>query len=154
MPTATKLDNARNNNFLWPTIADAVETFVKRRDSDADSYERIWRLIHVWEATAITLAVAAMTRYQSIPDNVDVLRKCREYYYGMSWDQVNKDFKTSQGASDGSIDQWMNILETVSKDENKESNFLNALREFLNEGEIDLRSLAQAWNRACDVPQM
>lgn len=155
MADSQSLESARKDNYLWPTIADAVDTYLRRRDcgdSGADSYERIWRLIHIWKATIITLAVAAISRYRTIPKRSDVLRKCLEYFYGVSWDQINRELETRQGASDGSIDQWINILSEVSKNENPESNFLVALHNFLNKGTIDLGSLIQVWSLTCEVP--
>jgi hypothetical protein len=56
------IDKASTRNELWPTIADALDTFLRRSATGADPYERIWRLIHVWESTSITLAAAAMSR--------------------------------------------------------------------------------------------
>jgi hypothetical protein len=148
----TKLERACENNFLWPTIAEAVETFLRRRGCDADCYERIWRLIHIWESVEITLAGAVLARYAAGSCPIERLRKCREYFYGTSWDQVTGTMRRSQGASEGSIDQWINIIEEASKDENSPSPYITSLRAFLQTESIELGPLIQAWSRTCDAP--
>src|SRR5438067_1751593 len=87
---------ANNGGFLWPPIADAVDTFLRRRVTRADPYERLWRLIHVWEAIDITLAVAALARIVYGDPNSEMLRRFREFFYGQAWDQVSGSFRMSQ----------------------------------------------------------
>lgn len=148
------LIQTHSNNYLWPTIADTIDTFLRRRARNSDNYERIWRLIHIWEATEVTLGVAAMSKLSYERQPIDpVFRKCREYFYGMFWNQVDREFRTSNGAVDGSIDQWLNILNEISKDTTiNDDGFLKSLKNFLNVEEINLRRFVQAWSRSCDVP--
>jgi hypothetical protein len=143
---------ARDNDLLWPPIADAIDTFLRRKTKPDIQYERIWRLIHIWEAIEVTLAVAAISKLIERKRDDSVLRKCREYFYGMSWNLVDQEFRFSAGAMDGSIDQWINILNEVSKDDSISTGYLKSLKEFLNTEEISLHSLTQVWGRACDVP--
>jgi hypothetical protein len=152
MAKLSNLSRACENNFLWPTIADAVDTFLRRRDCEADSYERVWRLIHIWEAAEITLSVAAITKLNQQPEPTGALLRCREFFYGVSWDQVTLSFKASQGASKGSIDQWINILFEVSKMPCNAEGFIGGLCRFLQSESITLEALVRAWGRACDVP--
>lgn len=151
MPEIVNLERANNGGFLWPPIADAVDTFLRRRVTDADPYERIWRLIHVWEATEITLAVVAIARLVSEPAS-DLFKRIREFFYGQAWDQIARAFRESQGASEGSIDQWINILDEIAKAPPLQGRFLLSLQEYLEKDGIDLTALARSWARACDVP--
>lgn len=152
MPAAVHVERASNNNLLWPPIADALDTFLRRRQNEAGPYERTWRLIHVWESVEVTLSVAALSRLCVDKAPADFLRRVREHFYGTYWDETTRSFRSSQGAADGSIDQWINILDELSKIENLGGVFLPALRSFLEEEAIDLSALVTAWGRACDVP--
>lgn len=145
------IDKASTRNELWPTIADALDTFLRRSATGADSYERIWRLIHVWESTSITLAAAAMSRIRVLGEHQSLFLRCREYCYGRQWDRLTKQSKSSQGALQGSIDQWIDILWEVAKFESGQG-FLGALHRLLDAEEIHLGPLVQAWSLACDVP--
>lgn len=58
MPMIPNIEAANNSGFLWPSISDAVDTFLRRRHNNAAPYERVWRLIHLWEAAEITLSLA------------------------------------------------------------------------------------------------
>ncbi len=146
------LERASNGNFLWPPIADAVDTFLRRHHNRADPYERAWRLIHVWEAIEITLSVAAISSLCDRRDDAELLRRIREHFYGTYWQQTTGAFKSSQGAVDGSIDEWINILDEIAKAGTLKGTFLPVLKPFLDEGSVDLSALVTAWGRACDVP--
>ena len=152
MPNTPNIESANNGGFLWPPIADALDTFLRRRHNDADAYEQVWRLIHVWEAVEITLAVAAMARVRQDKNSAELLRRQREFFYGKSWDQVTQSFKSMQGAADGGIDQWISILDEVAKSKDLDGRFLPALRDFLKCESIQMGSLLTAWAKACDVP--
>jgi hypothetical protein len=115
MPIITNIEAANNGSFLWPSIADAVDTFLRRRHNNADPYERVWRLIHLWEATEITLSLAALSRLSGETSALASLRRQREFFYGKTWDQVIGSFKSMQGAVHGAIEQWINILQEVIK---------------------------------------
>ncbi len=152
MPTIPNIEAANNASFLWPSIADAVDTFLRRRHNNADPYERVWRLIHLWEATEITLSLATMSRLSSETGALATLRRQREFFYGKTWDQVIGSFKSMQGAVDGAIDQWINILQEVAKIPDPPGRFLPALKKLLNASEIDMGPFVSAWSKACDVP--
>lgn len=148
------LENLRKANEraeLWPTISDALDTYLRRRATGADPYERIWRLIHVWEATAITIAAAAISRIRLTPGCEQVWLRCREYCHGRQWDAVKKQIAQGQGALDGSTDQWINVLFEIAKMESA-TGFLDTTKKLLNAEQIHLGSLVEAWGVACDVP--
>jgi len=146
------LERASNNNMLWPPIADAVDTFLRRRQERAGPYERAWRLIHIWESVEVTLAVAVLSRLCTMSDSADVLRRIRAHFYGSYWDEATRSFQSAQGAANGSIDQWITILEEIPKQATLDGVFLPALKAFLEEEVMDLSALVAAWMRACDVP--
>ena len=128
MPTTPHLEWASNNNMLWPPIADALDTFLRRRQNQAGRYERTWRLIHVWESVEIALSVAALSRLCVEKAPADLFRRVREHFYGTYWDDTTRSFRSSQGAAEGSIDQWINILDEIAKVESLGGEFLQALR--------------------------
>lgn len=152
MPTAEALDRANQANLLWPPIADAVDTFLKRRASDADAYERIWRLIHVWEAISITLVGAGVTRVRGMPDQEALFRRCREHLHGRTWNSVTRSFEYYQGVLDGSALARLNVLHELSGVDNPESSFLTASKTLLLTEGLSAIKLVQAWARICDVP--
>src|SRR5580698_577190 len=115
MPSIPNLEAASNGGFLWPSLSDALDTFLRRRHNNADPYERAWRLIHLWEAMEISLSLAAMARLIGDASSSAILRRQREFFYGKTWDQVTGSFKSMQGAGDGAVDQWINILDEVAK---------------------------------------
>ena len=80
MSSILNLEAASNGGFLWPSVSDAVDTFLRRRHNNADPYERVWRLIHLWEATEITLSLAGMSRLIGDVGRVAVLRRQREFF--------------------------------------------------------------------------
>jgi hypothetical protein len=133
-------------------VSDAVDTFLRRRHNNADPYERVWRLIHLWEATEITLSLAAISRLIESADTSAILRRQREFFYGKTWDQVTGSFKSMQGAGDGAVDQWINILDEIAKATDPPGLFLAALKKFLTTLAIDMSPLLTSWAKACDVP--
>lgn len=146
------IKRANNRDWLWPPVADAVDTFLRRRDRKAGSFERIWRLIHVWESVNITLASVAVAHMRLADPQSTGYRRAREALFGRAWNDIDRTFKTSQGALDGSIDRWIDILLLVTKLDQVDDAFLLTLREFLECEAIDLRPLVQVWATACDVP--
>lgn len=150
-----ELEKARSHECLWPTVADAVDTYLRCRVG-AHGYERLWRLIHIWESVEITLAAVGTARLVSEVSKTDDfredLRKCRELCYGQSWDSDEGAFKSQQGAFDGSIDRWIDILWRLARLESPPGNFLPKLRAFLEVEAIGLGSFLEAWRNACDVP--
>src|SRR5713226_9184300 len=102
-PTRRHLQNiekSAESNTLWPPIADAVGTFIRRRSAGADGYELAWRIIHVWEAVATVLTSAATSRLRSLPDAKSEFLRCREHLHGRTWDPLSRTFNRFQGALD------------------------------------------------------
>lgn len=152
MVALANAEAANAAGFLWPSIADALDTFLRRKSGGAEPFERIWRLIHLWEATEITLASAAMALIRhKFPDSVE-LRRQREFFWGRYWNPVTESFSERPGASDGSIDQWINILDEVSKADALDDPFLLALRGLLTTNGMEVGPLLDAWGKTCDVP--
>ena len=152
MCSLENLESANNGGFLWPSISDAADTLLRRCHNSADPYERVWRLIHLWEAIAITLSLASMARLRNQEQFSGLLRRQREFFYGKTWDQVTGSFKAMQGASDGAIDQWINILDEVAKSNDLPGLYLPSLKKFLTSPGIKMGPLLSAWAKACDVP--
>lgn len=156
MSNINNLEHAHKGNYLWPTIADAVDIYLSRTGAENfESYERIWRLIHIWESTEVTLASTAIANMLFYRDaNDTVLLKAREYFYGIRWNQAEEELQYFQGAQDGSIDKWISILHEISKDTTKRQRYIEDLKFFLSKKSLDLRELGQAWKKASDVPPM
>jgi hypothetical protein len=57
-----------------------------------------------------------------------------------------------QGAADGAIDQWINILDEVAKCSDPPGRFLTSLKILLTTPAIDMGPLISAWAKACEVP--
>ena len=55
---------AHERNTLWPPIADALDTFDRRKTRGMSGYERVWRLIHVWESIEVTLAPSPSAAFE------------------------------------------------------------------------------------------
>lgn len=149
--TESNLERSHSYNTLWPQIADALDTFLRRRDQGMDSYEKVWRLIHVWEATVTTLSSVAIAAFRSNESTKEQYRTAREYCYGRKWDPVEKAFKTFEGALDGSIGRWTEILFLV-KGDGLPVGFLTCLRDLLDSEAVSLKGLVEPWKTACDVP--
>ncbi len=146
------LENANNRGFLWPPISDAVDTFLRRKHTGASSFERTWRLIHLWEAIEITLALAAMGFAARSPEQQDSLRRQRQFLHGRTWDPVLEAFNDTPAALAGNIDQWINILDHVAKSPDSNTGYLEALANFLNCECLRVEKLLNAWLKTCDVP--
>ena len=97
--------------MLWPSVNDALQAFVFRRDLDANGHELTWRLIHVWEAIAAVLVGAISSRLRSQGSNsAPAFLRCREHLHGRSWDPLTRSFHRSQGALDGSVTRRLDLL--------------------------------------------
>src|SRR5436309_106455 len=115
MAQNSKLETSYRQQQLWPSIHAAVDVYLRRRACKADAYELIWRLVHVWECCTITLAAAASARIREMDSAKDHYRSIREKCYGLSRNEADgKLEKSGQGALDGSIDKWIEILFYVS----------------------------------------
>lgn len=77
------------------------------------------------------LSLASMARLRNEEHFVGLLRRQREFFYGKTWDQVTGSFKAMQGASDGAIDQWINILDEVAKSSDLPGLYQPSLKKFL-----------------------
>ena len=144
---------------LWPSIHAAVDVYQRRRACGADHYERIWRLIHIWECTVITLASASLAKIKALDNTQDLYLKLRERCYGLVWNATERSLIKEQGALDGSIDRWIDILQLVAGLQHSDCHFLQGLKIFLKPTQkpsgasgIDFGPLTKAWARTCDVP--
>lgn len=146
------LESANSQNLLWPTIADAADAYIRRRVVNADSYERLWRLLHIWEAMATTLSSAAMVRLREEAGGQPVLRRCRELYYGKSWDAMIGGFQATPSAAEGNLEKWAAILQELAKLRDAQSAYLRSLSDYLNRSGINLNPFIRAWNRTGDLP--
>src|ERR1035441_8566033 len=99
---------ALRQQLLWPSIHAAVDVYQRRRASNADNYELIWRLIHICECTIITLASAAISRVRHLGKNQEFL-ELRERCYGITWNATEASLEKGPGALDGSIDKWIEL---------------------------------------------
>ena len=159
------LTYANENFWLWPPIADAVQSFLRRRD-DCEDYEKLWRLIHIWESISTTLSNVAVARFVGLSAETE-LRKCRENLYGQSYDKNLDQIKSDgQGAFDGSNYRRLEILNVVRKSSLNDSGVLNEIREFLSATQTgaedannrialstQIDEFSRAWGRVCDVPR-
>jgi hypothetical protein len=163
MKELKNLELANESFWLWPSIADAVQTFLRRRER-AEEYERLWRIIHIWESIATTLSNVAVSALVAQNATADLL-KARECLYGVTWDKIEDVIKSKgQGALDGSNDQRIEILNVVQKSEEEYDSFLFELRAFLSVSEVslspdnsktfkqELQEFSRAWRRVCDIP--
>ncbi len=162
MPQEPTIFKALRQQLLWPSIHAAVDVYQRRRASAADHYELIWRLIHICEASVITLAAAAITCLRETGKAPEYL-KLRERCYGIGWNPTEGSLEKGLGALDGSIDKWIEIVQHVGTFSIDGSGFLSALQTFLSGAptppgngpdshQIDLKPLVIAWSRACEVP--
>src|SRR6266581_4247761 len=113
MEPTPNLEKANATNLLWPPLSDAVDTFLKRRTTGAEGYERLWRLIHVWEAVSISLAGAGVAHLRKVENLAPHFRRCREHLHGRTWSPVTQSFNYYTGALDGSALAWLNILQEL-----------------------------------------
>lgn len=154
MVNLQSIERANTQGQMWPTIADAVDTMVRRRVSTGDAYERIWRAIHVWEAISTTLAAAAFSRLATSPQRPeDAWRRAREHWYGARWDPVTEQVQSEQAAADGSAAKRIDIVAEVARTDLGDQPFVAALRTFLTSRAPDLTAFSKAWARACEVPR-
>jgi hypothetical protein len=154
---------ALRQQMLWPPVHAAVDVYRRRRECEADPYELTWRLIHISECVAVTLASAAVARVREMPERQSEYLKLRERCYGLTWNETEEVLERVQGALDGANDKWLEVLQLISAFEVADSQFLTALQGFLNgaptgqqgqeESMIDIDPLVRAWSQACDVPQ-
>jgi hypothetical protein len=145
------LERANEFNLLWPPLAEALDTYLKRKDGEAEGFERTWRLIHIWEAIALSLGAAAATRVREADGDAATFLRCRELYHGRKWDPLTSEFKAYSGALDGSASVRIDVLWEFGSREIALP-FLEALRAFLTAEIVDLSSLVREWIRVCDAP--
>ena len=129
MHSLKNIEKANESNWLWPPVADAIDTFLRRRE-DADGYERIWRLIHVWESIVTTLCSVAVARLREAEQAEALYRRSREFLYGKQWNEIDRSFSTGQGALDGGIDGRIEVLRLIARGDSLDSAFLSKLLEF------------------------
>lgn len=153
MTNLINIEKSAAYNTLWPPIADALSTYIRRRSAGADGYELTWRLIHVWEATTAVLSGAVTTRLRDLgTEGSGAYLTCREHLHGRTLDPLSKTFKNSQGALDGSANRRLELLLSVDSLDKVESAFLQSVKQFLQSKGVDLRPLVTSWQQICDVP--
>src|SRR5687768_469089 len=102
---------------LWTTIANAVDAYRRRVIAQPDAhYEHVWRLIHVHEATIVTLGAlaysSALAAFNKDGD-LQARKRLRAYLTGID---PEEDLRSRDGSSDspaclsGSIDAWILFL--------------------------------------------
>ena len=158
----SSLDRACEHGYLWPVVADAVETYRNTRIVQGGKYELVWRLIHLWEVIAMTLVAASVSRIQALRTEVDsdarkslleTFLRAREALYGKSWDESTGASERRQAALQGSMDSWLEVLGRLSKTTEPRSAFLLAVASFLGRPDaIEPSSFLSGWKRSCDVP--
>lgn len=146
------LESAKENRLLWPPISDAVDTYLRRKTAGAEGYELTWRLVHVWESIATTLAAASATRLRDMPDLAPLYRRAREQYHGRFWDPIARGFKRAPSAFDGSATRRLDVISSLASADVDGSLFLASLKSFMLSPSIDLSPLVETWTRVCDVP--
>lgn len=154
-PTLRHLPNiekSAESNTLWPPIADAIGTFIRRRSAQADGYELTWRIIHVWEAVATVLTSAAASRLRTLAGATNAFLRCREHLHGRTWDPLSRTFNRFQGALDGSATRRIDLLWDLDNVKAPGSRFLDSTKQFLKTNGLQLRALVDSWKQICDVP--
>ena len=142
---------------LWTPIANAHEAYRRRVVIDPDAeYEHIWRLIHIQEALAVTLASLMAARLVEVVEGPDESRlfELREALTGLRPDANGSDDDEIEPSPwGGSIGAWIELLRRFGKSViGRDDPFLCALAEYLSS--IPNRSLAfvEAWARIAPVP--
>jgi hypothetical protein len=151
-PTLASLEKSMETGVLWPPLADAVGTFIRRRAANADGYELTWRLIHVWEVATSILTGAVVTRLRSMDEGGQSFLRCREHLHGRTWDALSETFNRSQGALSGSATRRIDLLWDLENFDLGDSRFLESAKHFLRTDGIRLHDLVDSWKQICDVP--
>lgn len=140
---------------LWPSIHDALDTYYKRRLKEAEGYERLWRLIHVWESTYITTAMVACAAVRADPGCRECWLSVREELWGMHFDRLRGEFVSQdQGALHGKMERWLSILRHVEQLDSTNTPFLSALRTSLRHKTVDVQRFLGMWERVCPPRQV
>jgi tetratricopeptide (TPR) repeat protein len=135
---------------LWPSIHDALDTYYKRRLKRAEGYERLWRLIHLWEATYITSAMVAASALRSDAKQLGPWLAVREDLWGVRFDRIRGEFSSQdEGALHGKMDRWLRVLNHVEQLESVNSQFLTTLRQALRHKTVDVSRFLNLWERVC-----
>ena len=129
-PVLQNIEKSAESNTLWPPIADALGTFIRRRAAGADGYELTWRLIHVWEAVTSVLTGSVTSRLRTLDNTGQSYLRCREHLHGRSWDPLSKTFNRSQGALDGSAVRRIDLLWGLDSVDPAGSRFLESAKRF------------------------
>ncbi len=152
-PVQSNISRSLERNVLWPPVADAVDTFVRRKAGGGDAYELTWRLIHVWESIALVLTSAASARSRDLPALTGEYLRSREQFHGRSWNRISRSLQTFHSGFDGSAQARLNVLSEFARCDPGESAFLQALKDFVMAPRINIEPMVSAWARACDVPR-
>lgn len=135
---------------MWPSVHDALDTYYKRRMKKADGYERLWRLIHLWEATYVTCAMVAASAIRSAPEHRSAWLAVREEFWGVRFDRVRGEFSSQdEGALHGKMERWLRILKQVEQISSPKSRFLKSLQQALRHKTVDVTRFLSLWEQVC-----
>lgn len=143
---------------LWTPIANALEAYRRRVVIDPKAeYEHIWRLIHIQEALAVSLAslMAARLAHVVDPSDANSLRTLREALTGLRPDADGSDDDDDVEPSPwgGSIGAWIELLRRFGKSAIRpEDPFLAALATYLSSTPNRSLAFVDAWARIAPVP--
>jgi hypothetical protein len=151
----TVIQNSVKQNRVWPSVHDAVDTYMKRRAGGAAPYELIWRLIHVWEATYITSAMVAIAAIRSTHSNSPQWLSVREELWGLRFDHIENDMAQQEaGAMAGKMDKWLRVLQHAEQLAAPTSKFLTQLQRALRFKTVDVSRFLTQWGRVCATPDI
>ncbi len=149
---------------LWTPIANALEAYRRRVVMNPEAeYEHIWRLIHIQEALAVTLASLMATRLAHLVagggDEISVLQQAltelREALTGLRQESAGSDDDDDVEPSPwgGSIGAWIELLRRFGKVAVRpDDRFLTALSLYLSSTPNRPLAFADAWTRIAPVP--
>jgi hypothetical protein len=147
------IQSSVKQNRLWPSVHDAIDTYMKRRAGGAAPYELIWRLIHVWEATYITSAMVAVAAVRSGHNDSPQWLSVREELWGLRFDHIENDMAQQEaGAMAGKMDKWLRILQHAEQLAAPKSRFLLQLQRALRYKTVDVSRFLTQWGRVCATP--
>lgn len=153
--TDTVLQRVLQESRLWPSVYDALGTYRIRRLKQADSYELLWRLIHLWEATHITVALVSAAAIRANASHKQAWLLVREDLWGTQFDRMRNCFlKAREGALHGRMDSWLRVLMHVAQLENPAPGFLSNLQQALLFKVVDVSRFLTLWDQVCSPPSV
>ncbi len=143
---------------LWTPIANALEAYRRRVVVEPEAeYEHIWRLIHIQEALAVSLASLMATRLAYVADDDasrGTLRVLKETLTGLRPNPAgaSDDDDVEPSPWGGSIGAWIEMLRRFGRSSVPLSDpFLSALSGYLVSSPDRPLAFADAWSRIAPV---